>query len=92
MEAGRLVKVGQEASMTTRALGIRKQTLSNWVRRAEKGEIRASVRAVSAEQMELARLRAQLARLRMERNTLKLRLHLGCRENLALAHSSSARE
>ncbi|VVM08292.1 hypothetical protein MAMT_02261 [Methylacidimicrobium tartarophylax] len=39
MEAVRLVKAGQEASVTARVLGMPKQTLSNWVRLAEKGEL-----------------------------------------------------
>ena len=63
LEAVRLVKAGQEASVTARVLGMPKQTLSNWVRLAEKGELQgAGDRPVSAEQMELARLRAELAR------------------------------
>jgi transposase-like protein len=32
LEAVRLVKAGQEASVTARVLGMPKQTLSNWVR------------------------------------------------------------
>jgi len=72
LEAVRLVKAGQEASVTARVLGIPKQTLSNWVRLAEKGELQgAADRPVSAEQMELARLRAELARVKMERDILK---------------------
>ena len=39
LEAVRLVKAGQEASVTARVLGIAKQTLNNWVRLAEKGEL-----------------------------------------------------
>jgi transposase-like protein len=31
LEAVRLVKAGQEASVTARVLGMLKQTLSNWV-------------------------------------------------------------
>ena len=74
LEAVRLVKGGQEASVTARVLGIPKQTLSNWVRLAEKGELQgAGDRPVSAEQMELARLRAELARVKMERDILKNR-------------------
>ena len=72
LEAVRLVKGGQEASVTARVLGVPKQTLSNWVRLAEKGELQgAGERPVSAEQMELARLRAELARVKMERDILK---------------------
>jgi transposase-like protein len=72
MEAVRLVKAGQETSVTARILGIPKQTLSNWVRRSDKGVLQgAGDRPVSAEQMELARLRAELARVKMERDILK---------------------
>jgi len=72
LEAFRRVKGGQEASVTARVLGMPKQTLSKWVRLAEKGELQgAGERPVSAEQMELARLRAELARVKMERDILK---------------------
>ena len=58
--------------MTARVLSVPKQTLSNWVRLADKGELQgAGDRPVSAEQMELARLRAELARVKMERYILK---------------------
>ena len=36
LEAVRLVKAGQEASVTARVLGMPKATLSNWVRASEK--------------------------------------------------------
>ena len=72
LEAVRLVKAGQEASVTARVLGVPKQSLGNWVRLADKGELQgAGDRPVSAEQMELARLRAELARVKMERDILK---------------------
>jgi transposase-like protein len=72
LEAVRLVNAGQETSVTARILGIPKQTLSNWVRLAAKDELKgAGDRPVNAEQMELARLRAELARVKMERDILK---------------------
>ena len=72
LEAVRLVKAGQEASVTARVLGIPKASLGNWLRAAERGELKgAGDRPVSAEQMELARLRAELARVKMERDILK---------------------
>lgn len=72
LEAVRLVKGGQDVAVTARVLDIPKATLSNWVRVAEKGELRgAGDRPVSPEQMELARLRAELARVKMERDILK---------------------
>ena len=72
LEAVRLVKGGQDAAVTARVLDIPKATLGNWIRAAEKGELQgAGDRPVSAEQMELARLRAELARVKMERDILK---------------------
>ena len=63
LEAVRLVKAGQEASVTARVLGMPKATLSNWVRACEKGVLQgAGDKPVSAEQMELARLRASQVR------------------------------
>jgi transposase InsO family protein len=43
LEAVRLVKAGQEASVTARVLGMPKQSLSNWVRLAERVNCRASM-------------------------------------------------
>ena len=72
LEAVRLVKAGQAAAVTAKVLGMPKQTLENWVRLGEKGQLTgAGDKPVSAEQMELARLRAENARLRMERDILK---------------------
>lgn len=54
--ARRLVKTGQEASVTARVLGVPEQTLSYWVQLADKGAPQgAGERPVRAEQMELAR-------------------------------------
>ena len=72
LEAVRLVKGGQAAAVTAKVLGMPKQTLENWVRLNAKGQLQgAGDKPVSAEQMELARLRAQLARVTMERDILK---------------------
>jgi transposase len=72
LEAVRLVKGGQVAAVTAKILGIPKQTLENWVRLDSKGTLKgAGDKQVSAEQMELARLRAELARVKMERDILK---------------------
>jgi len=72
MEAVRLVRGGQVAAVTAKVLGIPKQTLENWVRLDSKGKLKgAGDKSVSAEQMELARLRAELARVKMERDILK---------------------
>ena len=72
LEAVRLVKAGQAASVTGKVLGIPKATLENWVRLHAKGQLKgAGDKPVSPEQMELARLRAELARVKMERDILK---------------------
>jgi transposase len=72
LEAVRLIQGGQACSVTAKVLGIPKQTLENWVRLAAKGKLTgAGAKPVSAEQMELARLRAELARVKMERDILK---------------------
>ncbi len=72
LEAVRLVHGGQACAMTAKVLGIPKQTLDNWVRQAAKGKLTGvGAKPVSVEQMELARLRAELARVRMERDILK---------------------
>jgi transposase-like protein len=71
LEAVRLVKGGQVAAVTAKILGIPRQTLENWVRLHGKGQLKgAGDKPVSPEQMELAGLRAENARLRMERDIL----------------------
>ena len=71
LEAVRLVKGGQVACVTAKILGIPKASLENWVRLSAKGELRgAGDKSVNSEQMELARLRAELARVKMERDIL----------------------
>ena len=58
MEAVRLVKGGQAVSVTAKVLGIPKASLDNWVKLSAKGQLKgAGDKPVSAEQMELARLK-----------------------------------
>ena len=74
LEAVRQVKAGQSVSVVARVLGIPKASLGNWVRADERGTLRAVTDKgvpVTPEQMELARLRAENARLRMERDIAK---------------------
>src|ERR1700741_4820900 len=59
-------------SATNTALGVVEQTLYNWVKADREGKLAgAGTKSVSPEQMELARLRAEVARLKMERDILK---------------------
>jgi len=71
-EAVRLVQAGQSVAVTAQVLGVPKATLSTWVRLSEQGSLNgAGDKPVTAEQMELARLRAELARMTMERDIAK---------------------
>ena len=76
LEAVRQVSSGQAIAVVAKVLGIPKASLGNWVRNAAKGDLSGAgtddrVAKVSPEQMELARLRAENARLRMERDIAK---------------------
>ena len=74
LEAVRQVNAGQSIAVTAKVLGIPEASLSNWVRLSGKGVLSGvgdKPAAVTAEQMELARLRAEVARLRMERDIAK---------------------
>lgn len=54
-----------------RELGVVEQTLRNWVKAAKAGKLNASGKEVTPEQMELSRVRAENARLKMENEILK---------------------
>ena len=71
-EAARLVESGQSQAAAARSLGVVEQTLGNWVRKHRAGTLKgtSSKPVVSAEQMENSRLRAELARVTMERDIL----------------------
>jgi transposase len=71
LEAVRLVKGGQSMAVTAKILGIAEQTLHNWIKADKQGRLHgADSKPVSPEQMEIARLRAELARVKMERDIL----------------------
>ena len=70
-EAVRPVTGGQSIAAAARSLGVVDQTLFNWVKAARQGKLKgADSKVVSAEQMEISRLRAELARVTMERDIL----------------------
>jgi transposase len=71
-EAVRLVEAGQSIAEAARTLGVVDQTLFNWVKAKREGHLKgAESKAVSAEQMEISRLRSELARVKMERDILE---------------------
>ena len=66
------VKDGQGIGTVARDLGLVEQTLRNWVKAAKAGKLNPPAgKAVTPEQMELSRVRAENARLRMENEILK---------------------
>lgn len=70
-EAVRLVQGGQSLTATAKILGIAEQTLHNWIKADKEGRLQGpGSKPVSPEQMEIARLRAELARVKMERDIL----------------------
>jgi transposase len=71
-EAVRLVESGQTMAAAARSLGVVEQTLGNWIKLHRAGRLKGTVgqRQVTAEQMEISRLRAELARVTMEREIL----------------------
>jgi transposase len=71
-EAARLVESGQSQAAVARSLGVVEQTLGNWVREQRAGTLKGATSKpqVTAEQMEISRLRAELARVTMERDIL----------------------
>jgi transposase len=72
LEAVRLVESGQSIAEASRSLGVVEQTLANWVKSSRAGKLKEVVgkTGVTVEQMEIARLRAELARVTMERDIL----------------------
>jgi len=56
----------------SRSLKVVEQTLGNWVRENRAGSLKGATSKpkVTAEQMEVSRLRAELARVTMERDIL----------------------
>ena len=71
-EAVRLVRAGQSLSSVARGLGVSAQSIDNWMKADSFGGLKeAKGKPVNADQMEIARLKAELAKTRMERDILK---------------------
>ncbi len=63
---------GESFGTVAKELGLVEQTLRNWAKAAKKGRLSVpGGKAVTPEQMELSRVRAENARLRMENEILK---------------------
>lgn len=72
LEAVRLVGAGQSIAAVAAALGLADQTLHNWLKADREGRLGGpGAKPVTPEQMELARLRAELAKTKMELDIVK---------------------
>jgi len=72
-EAVSQVKAGRASSVVAKTLGMPKASLTNWVRAGDRGQLGMTADGkpapvVTPEQAEIARLRAEVARLKMERD------------------------
>ena len=75
-EAVRQVKAGRASSVVAKTLGMPKASLTSWVRADAKGQLGMTAEGkpapvVTPEQAEIARLRAEVSRLKMERDIAK---------------------
>ena len=70
-QAVAMVNNGRSVPEVAEELGLIAQTLRNWLQAAERGRLNEKAKKVTEEQMELSRLRADHARLRMENEILK---------------------
>jgi transposase len=67
-----VIEGGLSQPEVCRRLSLGNSTLSRWVRQARAGTLAASTRTpVSEDQMELSRLKREIAELKMERDILK---------------------
>jgi transposase-like protein len=74
-QAVRRVKDGQSNGVVAKELGLGDQTLRNWVAAFDTGKLSsAGSKPITPEQMEISRMRAENARLRMENDILKTAL------------------
>ena len=72
-QAVAMVKGGKTVAQAARALGLVEQSLRNWVKLAAQGKLHEGTKDITPEQMELSRLRAENARLKLENEILKSR-------------------
>jgi transposase len=73
LEAVRRVRSGEAMRRVAKELGVAEQTLRNWCKEQASGKLGGAEKGkpVTPEQMEISRLRAENARLKMEAEILK---------------------
>ena len=73
LEVLKRIRAGEPVRQIAREIAVPEQTLRNWVKAEAAGKLGTTVKGkpVTPEQMEISRLRAENARLRMEAEILK---------------------
>ena len=73
LEALRRVRGGEPVRRVAREIGIPEQSIRNWVKAQSEGKLGATEagKPITPEQMEISRLRAENARLKMEMEIVK---------------------
>jgi transposase len=84
LEALRRVRGGEAVRKVAREIGIPEQSVRNWVKLQAAGKLGGveGGKPITPEQMELSRLRAENARLKMETEILKKAAAYFARESL----------
>ena len=73
LEVVKRIRAGDPFLRVSREIGVPEQTLRNWVKAEGAGKLGAAVKGkpITPEQMEISRVRAENARLKMEVEILK---------------------
>ena len=84
LEALRRVRGGEAVRRIAREIGIPEQSIRNWLKAQAAGKLGSVEKGkpITPEQMEISRLRAEVARLRMETEILKKAAAYFARESL----------
>ncbi|MGH9806998.1 MAG: transposase [Terriglobia bacterium] len=84
LEALRRVRSGEAVRKVAREIGVPEQSIRNWVKAQTVGKLGSAEngKPITPEQMEISRLRAEIARLRMETEIVKKAAAYFARESL----------
>lgn len=84
LEAIRRVRAGESMRKVAREIGVPEQSVRNWSKAHTEGKLgmQTNGKPITPEQMEISRLRAEVARLRMESEILKKAAAYFARESL----------
>lgn len=84
LEALRRVRGGEPVRRIAREIGVPEQSIRNWVKAQAEGKLGSVEKGkpITPEQMEISRLRAEVARLKMEMEIVKKAAAYFARESL----------